>query len=151
MIPSDAVAERHPSATVIIPPRMTLVADETTATQRDRHLAIIDEHGRMAWQRRSGYNRRSLVETPMFRYKTIIGRAQRRGSYIKRMGHVPADKTKAVHGRHFVSSSRRLKPAALSAVVCSALFGSSPLETRAKPSNAPPLDTPAMRIETAMP
>ena len=28
----------------------------------------------MGWQRRSGYNRRSLVETAMFRYKTIIGR-----------------------------------------------------------------------------
>ena len=27
----------------------------------------------MGWQRRSGYNRRSLVETAMFRYKTIIG------------------------------------------------------------------------------
>ena len=28
----------------------------------------------MGWQRRSGYNRWSLVETAMFRYKTIIGR-----------------------------------------------------------------------------
>jgi hypothetical protein len=28
----------------------------------------------MGWQRRSGYNRRSLIETAMFRYKTIIGR-----------------------------------------------------------------------------
>ena len=28
----------------------------------------------MGWQRRSGYNRRSLVETAMYRYKTIIGR-----------------------------------------------------------------------------
>jgi hypothetical protein len=70
----DAVAERHPSATVIIPPRATSVAGETTATQRDQHLAMIDEHGRIGWQRRSGYNQRSLVETAMFRYKTIIGR-----------------------------------------------------------------------------
>ena len=70
----DAVAERHPSAAVIIPPRATSVAGETTATQRDQHLAMIDEHGRMGWQRRSGYNQRSLVETAMFRYKTIIGR-----------------------------------------------------------------------------
>jgi hypothetical protein len=36
--------------------------------------AMIDVHGQMGWQRRSGYNRRSLVETAMFRYKTIIGR-----------------------------------------------------------------------------
>jgi hypothetical protein len=28
----------------------------------------------MGWQRRSGYNRRSLVETAMYRYKTIVGR-----------------------------------------------------------------------------
>jgi hypothetical protein len=28
----------------------------------------------MSWQRNSGYNRRSLVETTMFRYKTVIGR-----------------------------------------------------------------------------
>jgi hypothetical protein len=28
----------------------------------------------MAWQRSSGYGRRSLVETAMYRYKTIIGR-----------------------------------------------------------------------------
>ena len=27
----------------------------------------------MGWQRRSSYNRRSLIETAMFRYKTIIG------------------------------------------------------------------------------
>jgi hypothetical protein len=35
---------------------------------------MIDEHGRMGWQRRSGYNQRSLVETAMFRYNTVIGR-----------------------------------------------------------------------------
>ena len=70
----DAVAERHPNATVIIPPRATSVAGETTATQRDQHLAMIDEQGRMGWQRRSGYNQRSLVEPATFRYKTIIGR-----------------------------------------------------------------------------
>ena len=28
----------------------------------------------MGWQQRSGYNRRSLVETAVYRYKTIIGR-----------------------------------------------------------------------------
>src|ERR1700720_3453142 len=70
----DAVAERHPSATVIIPPRATSVAGETTETQRDRRVAMIAVHGRMGWQRRSGYNRRSLVETAMFRYKTVISR-----------------------------------------------------------------------------
>jgi hypothetical protein len=70
----DAVAERHPGAAIIIPPRVTAVTSGTTATQRDLHIATIAKHGRMDWQRRSGYNRRSLIETAMFRYKTIIGR-----------------------------------------------------------------------------
>jgi transposase len=70
----DAIAERYPKAVVVIPPRITAVASETTATQRDKHLTTIAEHGRMSWQRSSGYNRRSLVETAMFRDKTVIGR-----------------------------------------------------------------------------
>jgi hypothetical protein len=73
----DAVAERHPKAAVIIPPRSTAISSETTTTQRDRHLAEIAKHGRMGWQRRLGYNPRSLIETAMFRYKTIIGRRLR--------------------------------------------------------------------------
>jgi hypothetical protein len=67
-------SERHPKAGVIVPPRITAVADETTVTQRDKHLTTIAEHGRMSWQRSSGYNRRSLAETTMFRYKTVIDR-----------------------------------------------------------------------------
>ena len=70
----NAVAERHPEAAVIIPPRVTAVTGGTTPIQRDLHIATIAKHGRMGWQRRSGYNRRSLIETAMFRYKTIIGR-----------------------------------------------------------------------------
>ena len=35
---------------------------------------MIGKHGRIGWQRSSGYNRRSLVETAVYRYKTIIGR-----------------------------------------------------------------------------
>ena len=70
----NAVAARHPEAAVVIPPRATAVPSQTTTTQRDRHLAAIAEHGRIDWQRSSGYSRRSLVETAMYRYKTIIGR-----------------------------------------------------------------------------
>jgi transposase len=70
----NAVAERHPDAAVIIPPRVTAVASGTTETQRDLHIATIAKHGLIGWQRRSGYNRRSLIETAMFRYKTIVGR-----------------------------------------------------------------------------
>jgi hypothetical protein len=42
--------------------------------KRDRHIAMIAQHGRIGWQRRSGYNRRTLIETAIYRYKTIIGR-----------------------------------------------------------------------------
>jgi hypothetical protein len=69
-----AVAERHPGAAVIIPPRVTAVTDATTATQRDQHIATIAKNGRMGWQPRSGYNRRSPTETAMFRHKAIIRR-----------------------------------------------------------------------------
>jgi hypothetical protein len=70
----DAVAKRHPEAAMIIPPRATTVPNKSTATQRDRHIAEIEANGRMGWQRRSGYNRRSLAETAMYRYKTVVGR-----------------------------------------------------------------------------
>ena len=67
----DAVAERHPEASVIIPPRATAVPHETTTTQRDRHLEAIGKHGRISWQRSSGCNRRSLVETAVYRLRQI--------------------------------------------------------------------------------
>jgi len=50
----DAVAERHPGATVVIPPRATAVGNEAATSQRDRHIAMIAQHGRIGWQRRSG-------------------------------------------------------------------------------------------------
>jgi transposase len=70
----DAVAKRHPGAAVVIPPRSTAVANEAVISQRDRHIAMIAQHGRIGWQRRSGYNRRSLIETAIYRYKNIVGR-----------------------------------------------------------------------------
>jgi hypothetical protein len=69
----DAVAERHPEATMIIPPRPSAVPSETMTTPRDQHIAEIEKHGRIGRQRRSGYNQRSLVETAMYRYKSIVG------------------------------------------------------------------------------
>ena len=71
-----AVAERHPEAAVVVPPRRDAVpskAAETEPTQRDRHLRSIAERGRMGWQKASGYNRRALAETAIGRYKRVIG------------------------------------------------------------------------------
>ena len=68
------MTDRHPEADIIIPPRATAVPGTSGATQRDQHIATIQKHGRIGWQRRSGYNGRSLVETAIYRYKAIIGR-----------------------------------------------------------------------------
>jgi IS5 family transposase len=40
---------------------------------RDEILRAIREKGRKGWKQQSGYHRRSLAETQMFRYKQIIG------------------------------------------------------------------------------
>jgi hypothetical protein len=75
-----AITKRHPEADVIVPPRSTAVLSEdgeSTPTQRDRHLQSIAEHGRMSWQKTSGYTRRALVETAISRFKRMIGDALR--------------------------------------------------------------------------
>jgi hypothetical protein len=71
-----SVAARHPDARVIVPPRLGAVPSktaETTPTQRDQHLQLIAEHGRMGWQKASGYNRRALAEATIGRFKRVIG------------------------------------------------------------------------------
>jgi len=60
---------------VVIPPRSTAVrsGEPGSPTQRDCHLSMIAEQGRLAWQATAGYGQRSLVETTMGRYKALIG------------------------------------------------------------------------------
>ncbi len=72
---------------VVIPPRSTAVpsGEPGPPTQRDRHLAMITEQGRLAWQAETGYGQRSLVETTMGRYKALIGpRLRARGFAAQR-------------------------------------------------------------------
>ena len=74
------VAERHPDASVIIPPRSSAVLSETAETaptQRDRHLQLIAKRGRMGWQKAAGYNWRALIEADISRYKRVISGALR--------------------------------------------------------------------------
>jgi hypothetical protein len=40
---------------------------------RDENLRRIRQVGRKQWKRESGYHRRSLAETTVFRYKLIFG------------------------------------------------------------------------------
>src|SRR3954449_11129294 len=68
--------ERHPAATVVMPPRVDAVLSptaETEPTQRDCHIQAIAGKGRMAWQRDSGYNERARVEGQFGRWKQVIG------------------------------------------------------------------------------
>ena len=60
-----ALDERHPDATVVVPPRSDAVLSataDTEPTQRDCHIQAIAGKGRMAWQRDSGYHERARVE-----------------------------------------------------------------------------------------
>jgi hypothetical protein len=73
-----SVADRHPDALVIVPPRSSAVPSETAETaptQRDRHLQLIAERGRMGLHKASGYNWRALVEADIGRWKRVIGDA----------------------------------------------------------------------------
>ena len=77
-----AVAARQPDppAAVIIPPRGSAVPSPTAGTtpsQRDRHIRMIRDKGRLGWQKAVGYGRRSLGETAVSRYKAIVGRGLR--------------------------------------------------------------------------
>ncbi|MEH6578993.1 MAG: IS5/IS1182 family transposase, partial [Amphritea sp.] len=70
------VEKRSKDITVVIPPPVTAVLSneaEQAPSQRDGHLISIATNGRLGWQKKTGYGRRSLAETAMGRYKAIIG------------------------------------------------------------------------------
>lgn len=72
--------ERHPEAVVVASPRADAVLSDTASTaptQRDHHIQVIAETGRMAWQRSSGYNQRAKVEGQFGRWKQVLGPALR--------------------------------------------------------------------------
>jgi len=72
----EAIARRGAKAT--IPPRHGAKIWQhgncrAERLARDENLRRIRQVGRTKWKRESGYHRRSLVETTMFRLKTIFG------------------------------------------------------------------------------
>jgi hypothetical protein len=74
----QAIASHQPDPPpdVVISPRALAVPGVENAeaqSQRDRHIRLIAGRGRMAWQKATGYGRRSLAETAVGRYKGIIG------------------------------------------------------------------------------
>lgn len=77
----DQIAARGAKAT--IPPRQdaAIWQDDPQTGEvppRNRVLERIDQVGRQPWKQESGYHRRSLAETTMFRVKTIFGGSLRR-------------------------------------------------------------------------
>ena len=86
-----STGQPDPPAAVIIPPRATAVpspAAGTAPSQRDQHIRMIGDKGRMGWQKAVGYGRQSHAETAMLRHKAIIGSSLRAWT-------LPAQKTKA--------------------------------------------------------
>ena len=68
--------QSDPVPDIVIPHRASAVPSRQSAaaqSQRDHHIRIIAEKGRMAWQKATSYGRRSLAETAIGRYKAIIG------------------------------------------------------------------------------
>ena len=71
-----SLRQHDPPPDIIIPPRVSSTVsmkEVSVTTARDRHVQTIAENGRMAWQKATGYGRRSRVETAIGRYKHSIG------------------------------------------------------------------------------
>jgi transposase len=72
----DEIAAK--GAKAVIPPRKDAVIwqhgnRKEEPHPRDENLRYIRKHGRKRWKQDSGYHRRSIAETTMFRFKTIFG------------------------------------------------------------------------------
>jgi hypothetical protein len=73
-----SVQARAPNAEMVIPPRHNARIWQHGNTHapphpRDETVRLIRAHGRRKWKADSGYHQRSLVETTVFRFKTIFG------------------------------------------------------------------------------
>jgi hypothetical protein len=62
---------------------------------------VIQEHGRLGWQKAVNYGRRSLGEVAMMRYKTLIGRRLHALT-------LPTQKTEAAAGCKVINIVTRL-------------------------------------------
>jgi hypothetical protein len=74
----DSLNAHSPDVNILIPPRKNARIwkhgnTKVERLKRDENLRSIRKDGRKAWKQNSGYHQRSLVETTMFRLKTIFG------------------------------------------------------------------------------
>ena len=70
---TNAILNKQPDASIVIPPPSNAVISQNGNTQRDHHIRLLEEVGRIAWQKENDYGLRSHVELCMLRYKKIIG------------------------------------------------------------------------------
>src|SRR5882757_7537866 len=79
----ETIAAHSDGIEVVIPPRSTAIpsGEVGSPTQRDGHLEMITERGRLAWQVATDYGQRALIETTMGRYKALIGPRLRARSF----------------------------------------------------------------------
>jgi len=73
-----AAATRHQVKHVTVPPRRDAKIwqhgnSKKAPLPRDENLRYIRRKGRKTWKRDTGYHRRSLAETAVYRFKTIFG------------------------------------------------------------------------------
>ena len=80
----QTIAAHDDGIEVVIPPRATAVpsGELDAPTQRDSHLKMITEQGRLTWQVATGYGQRALIETTMGRYKALIGPRLRARGFV---------------------------------------------------------------------
>ena len=74
----NALNEHSPEVEILIPPRKNARIwqhgnSKAERLKRDENLRYIRKHGRQKWKEDADYHMRSLVETTMFRLKTIFG------------------------------------------------------------------------------
>jgi hypothetical protein len=70
---SKTVLSRQPDAKVIVTPHKTAVCSPGGDSQRDNPIQVIDQNGRIAWQKKTGYGLRNYAELAMQRVKRIFG------------------------------------------------------------------------------
>jgi DDE family transposase len=76
----SAIEARGPGPPeILIPPRQDAQtrSGANSSSQRSATVRAIGVAGRRQWAHNSGYTRRSLVETAMWRYKVAVGRSSR--------------------------------------------------------------------------
>ena len=74
----DHASEGAAPTRILIPPGRNAKTSDNAGVdsdQRDKNIEHIASHGRRHWQKASGYTRRSLVETAVWRFKNEFGGA----------------------------------------------------------------------------